>query len=144
MAKTDLFFKKNLDSSVLFICILVSFSLIFSNSNEKIQSFRSNSLDTFSFLYKPFDWLDDQLFLIRKLEVLSQENLKLNLENQILESNKIENERLRALLKFRERNELNLIGADILSKGVNSNMSSVLLDRGLVDEIENYLTNHTP
>lgn len=137
MAKTDLFFKKNLDSSVLFICILVSFSLIFSNSNEKIQSFRSNSLDTFSFLYKPFDWLDDQLFLIRKLEVLSQENLKLNLENQILESNKIENERLRALLKFRKRNELNLIGADILSKGVNSNMSSVLLDRGLVDEIEN-------
>ena len=86
MAKTDLFFKKNLDSSVLFICILVSFSLIFSNSNEKIQSFRSNSLDTFSFLYKPFDCLDDQLFLIRKLEVLSQENLKLNLENQILES----------------------------------------------------------
>ena len=104
MAKTDLFLKKNLDSSVLFICILVSFSLIFSNNNQKIQKFRSTTLDTFSFLYKPFDWLDDQLFLTRKLEVLSHENLKLNLENQILASNKVENERLRDLLKFRKRN----------------------------------------
>ena len=137
MAKTDLFLKKNLDSSVLFICILASFSLIFSNNNQKIQKFRSTTLDTFSFLYKPFDWLDDQLFLTRKLEVLSHENLKLNLENQILASNKVENERLRDLLKFRKRNELNLVGADILSKGVNSNMSSVLLDRGLVDGIKN-------
>ena len=137
MAKTDLFLKKNLDSSVLFICILASFSLIFSNNNQKIQKFRSTTLDTFSFLYKPFDWLDDQLFLTRKLEVLSHENLKLNLENQILASNKVENERLRDLLKFRKRSELNLVGADILSKGVNSNMSSVLLDRGLVDGIKN-------
>ena len=137
MAKIDLFFKKNLDSSVLFICILVSFLLIFSNNNQRIQNVRSTTLDTFSFLYQPFNWLDNQLFLTKKLEVLSHENLKLNLENQILSSNKIENERLRNLLKFRKRNELNFIGADILSKGVNSNMSSVLLDRGLVDGIDN-------
>ena len=44
---------------------------------------------------------------------------------------------MRDLLKFRKRSELNLVGADILSKGVNSNMSSVLLDRGLVDGIKN-------
>ena len=41
------------------------------------------------------------------------------------------------MLKFRKRNELNFIGADILSKGINSNMSSVLLDRGLVDGVDN-------
>jgi len=52
MAKTDLFLKKNIDTSVLFICILASFSLIFSNNNQKIQKFRSSTLDTFSFLLK--------------------------------------------------------------------------------------------
>jgi rod shape-determining protein MreC len=135
MSKSDLFIKKNLDGLVLFICILISITLIFSNNNVKIQTFRSSTLEFFSFLYQPFDWLDDQLFLKRKLEVLSYENLKLNLENEILALSEIENKRLRELLKFKARNELDLIGADILSKGINSNMSSVLLDRGEVDGI---------
>jgi|TARA_B110000438_G_scaffold62006_1_gene62375 rod shape-determining protein MreC len=136
MAKTELILKKNLDIYILFICIFFSFLLIFSNNNQQIQKFRSSALDTFSFVYQPFNWLDNQIFLTKKLEVLSYENLKLNLENQILSSNKVENERLRDLLKFKKRNELNLIGADILSKGVNANMSSVLVDRGIVDGIE--------
>lgn len=136
MAKTELILKKNFDIYILFICVFASFLLIFSNNNKQIQKFRSNTLDAFSFVYQPFNWLDNQIFLTKKLEVLSYENLKLNLENQILFSNKAENERLRELLKFKKRNELDLIGADILSKGVNANMSSVLLDRGFVDGVE--------
>ena len=136
MAKTELILKKNLDIYILFICVFASLLLIFSNNNQKIQKIRSNTLDAFSFVYQPFNWLDNQVFLTKKLEVLSYENLKLNLENQILFSNKIENERLRDLLKFKKRNELNLIGADILSKGVNANMSSVLIDRRFVDGVK--------
>ena len=137
MTKIDLLAKKKLDISVLFLCIFISFILIFNNNNKNFQNLRSSALDTFSFLYQPFNWLDNQLFLNKKLEVLSQENLKLNLENQILSSNKIENERLRDLLKFRERNEFDFIGSDILSKGMNSNMAAVLLNRGLNDGIKN-------
>ena len=137
MAKIDLLAKQKIDSFVLFLCIFISFVLIFTNNNKNVQSLRTSALDTFSFLYQPFNWLDNQIFLNKKLEVLSEENLKLNLENQILSSNKIENERLRDLLKFRDRNELDFIGADILSKGINSNMSSVLLNRGLSDGVKN-------
>ncbi|MFL2485159.1 MAG: rod shape-determining protein MreC [Candidatus Neomarinimicrobiota bacterium] len=137
MAKIDLLAKQKLDSFVLFLCIFISFVLIFTNDNKNVQSLRTSALDTFSFLYQPFNWLDNQLFLTKKLEVLSEENLKLNLENQILSSSEIENERLRDLLKFRERNEFDFIGADILSKGMNSNMASVLLNRGLSDGIKN-------
>ena len=137
MAKIDLLAKQRLNSFILFLCIFISFALIFTNNNKNVQSLRTSSLDTFSFLYQPFNWLDNQLFLNKKLEVLSEENLKLNLENQILSSNKIENERLRDLLKFRDRNELDFIGADILSKGMNSNMASVLLNRGLNDGVKN-------
>ena len=137
MAKIDLLAKQRLNSFILFLCIFISFVLIFNNNSKSIQSLRTSTLDTFSFLYQPFNWLDNQLFLNKKLEVLSQENLKLNLENQILSSNKIENERLRNLLKFRDRNEFDFIGADILSKGMNSNMASVLLNRGLNDGVKN-------
>ena len=137
MAKIDLLAKQKIDSFVLFLCIFISFVLIFTNNNKNVQSLRTSALDTFSFLYQPFNWLDNQIFLNKKLEVLSEENLKLNLENQILSSNKIENERLRDLLKFRDRNELDFIGADILSKGINSNMASVLINRGLSDGVKN-------
>ncbi|MEC7918860.1 MAG: rod shape-determining protein MreC [Candidatus Neomarinimicrobiota bacterium] len=137
MAKIDLLAQQRLNGFILFLCIFISFVLIFNNNNKNVQSLRTSTLDTFSFLYQPFNWLDNQLFLNKKLEVLSQENLKLNLENQILFSNKIENERLRNLLKFRDRNEFDFIGADILSKGMNSNMASVLLNRGLNDGVKN-------
>ena len=137
MTKIDLLAKQRLNSFILFLCIFISFVLIFNNDSKNIQSLRTSTLDTFSFLYQPFNWLDNQLFLNKKLEVLSQENLKLNLENQILSSNEIENERLRNLLKFRDRNEFDFIGTDILSKGMNSNMASVLLDRGLNDGVKN-------
>ena len=137
MAKIDLLAKQRLNGFILFLCIFISFVLIFNNNNKNVQSLRTSALDTFSFLYQPFNWLDNQLFLNKKLEVLSEENLKLNLENQILSSNKIENERLRNLLKFRDRNEFDFIGADILSKGMNSNMASVLLNRGLSDGVKN-------
>lgn len=137
MAKIDLLAQQRLNGFILFLCIFISFVLIFNNNNKNVQSLRTSTLDTFSFLYQPFNWLDNQLFLNKKLEVLSQENLKLNLENQILSSNKIENERLRNLLKFRDRNEFDFIGADILSKGMNSNMASVLLNRGLNDGVKN-------
>ena len=136
MVKIDLLAKQRLDGFILFLCIFISFVLIFNNDSKDVQSLRASALDTFSFLYQPFNWLDNQLFLNKKLEVLSQENLKLNLENQILSSNKIENERLRNLLKFRDRNEFDFIGADILSKGMNSNMASVLLNRGLNDGVK--------
>ncbi len=137
MAKIDLLAQQRLNGFILFLCIFISFVLIFNNNNKNVQSLRTSTLDTFSFLYQPFNWLDNQLFLNKKLEVLSEENLKLNLENQILSSNKIENERLRNLLKFRDRNEFDFIGADILSKGMNSNMASVLLNRGLNDGVKN-------
>ena len=137
MTKIDLLAKERLDSFVLFLCIFISFVLIFSNNNKNVQSLRTSTLDTFSFLYEPFNWLDNQLFLNKRFEVLSEENLKLTLENQILSSNEIENERLRNLLKFRKRNNFDFIGADILSKGMNSNMASVLINRGLSDDIKN-------
>ena len=136
MAKIDLLAKQRLNSFILFLCIFISFVLIFNNNNKNVQSLRTSTLDAFSFLYQPFNWLDNQLFLNKKLEVLSEENLKLTLENQIFSSNKIENERLRNLLKFRDRNEFDFIGADILSKGMNSNMASVLLNRGLNDGVK--------
>ena len=84
MSRFQLIFKTYQEKITLTFCIIFSLYLIFNNDSDFIKNSKINSLDTFSFLYQPFNWLDNQLFLNKKLEVLSSENLRLSLENQIL------------------------------------------------------------
>ena len=130
MINAGLFNEKSLPVSTLLICIFLSILLIFSSENEKVQSFRVYTADKFSFLYQPFNWIDNQFFLMKRIEVLASENLKLNLENQILSSNELENKRLRAFLDFKAKRDHNFIGSDVISKGTSSNLNAFLINQG--------------
>lgn len=130
------FLKNYKDNLTLVICILLSFLLISQSNKESFNNFRLKSLDFFSFLYSPFNWIDNQSFLIKKLEVLSQENLKLNLELNLLKNQDSENARLRDFVQLKEKVSIDFIGADILSRGFSSNLSSVLVDRGSIDGVK--------
>ena len=130
MINARLFNEKSLPVFTLLICIFLSILLIFSSENEKVQSFRIYTVDKFSFLYQPFNWIDNQSFLMKRIEVLASENLKLNLENQILSSNELENKRLRAFLDFKAKRDHNFIGSDVISKGTSSNLNAFLINQG--------------
>ena len=130
MINAGLFNEKSLPVSTLLICIFLSILLIFSSQNEKVQSFRVYTADKFSFLYQPFNWIDNQSFLMKRIEVLASENLKLNLENQILSSNELENKRLRAFLDFKAKRDHNFIGSDVISKGTSSNLNAFFINQG--------------
>jgi len=130
MINARLFNEKSLPVFTLLICIFLSIFLIFSSENEKVQSFRIYTADKFSFLYQPFNWIDNQSFLMKRIEVLASENLKLNLENQILSSNELENKRLRAFLDFKVKRDHNFIGSDVISKGTSSNLNAFLINQG--------------
>ena len=136
MSRLQIIFKDYQDKISLVLCIVTSFFLIFNNDSDVIKQSKVNSLNTFSFLYAPFNWLDNQLFLTKKLEVLSSENLKLNLENQVLKVHENENIRYREFLNFKKRDNFSFIGADVISKGVSSNMSSIIINRGNKDGIQ--------
>ena len=130
MINARLFNEKSLPVFTLLICIFLSILLIFSSENEKVQSFRVYTADKFSFLYQPFNWIDNQFFLMKRIEVLASENLKLNLENQILFSNELENKRLREFLDFKAKRDHNFIGSDVISKGTSSNLNAFLINQG--------------
>lgn len=135
MSRIQLFFKNYKEKTLLGVCIFLSIILIFNNESNLIKNSKIKSLDTFSFLYIPFNWLDNQFFLNKKLEVLSAENLRLNLENQILKVYEKENVRYREFLNFKKRESQRFVGADVISKGISSNMSSILINRGSNDGI---------
>ena len=139
MSRFQLIFKTYQEKITLTFCIIFSIYLIFNNDSDFIKDSKINSLDTFSFLYQPFNWLDNQLFLNKKLEVLSSENLRLSLENQVLKVHETENIRYREFLNFKKRDDINFLGADVISKGISANMSSLIINRGRNDGVaENF------
>ncbi len=131
MSRLQFIFQSYKEKITLIICVIISFTLIFNNDSDLIKNLKNNTLDSFSFIYTPFNWLDNQLFLTKKLEVISNENLKLNLENQILKVYEEENLRYREFLNFKKRDNYDFVGVDVISKGITSNLSSVMIDRGL-------------
>ena len=139
MSRIQLIFQNYQEKITLAFCLIVSFLLIFNNDSDLIKNAKINSLNSFSFLYQPFNWLDNQLFLNKKLEVLSSENLRLNLENQVLKVHETENIRYREFLNFKRRESLDFVGADVISKGVTANMSSVIINRGSNDGVSKNL-----
>tara|TARA_B100001057_G_scaffold39174_2_gene35293 strand:- start:1660 stop:2454 length:795 start_codon:yes stop_codon:yes gene_type:complete len=136
MSKVPLIFKDYQEKIILALCVTISCIFIFNNDSNFLKSTKLKSVDTFSFLFTPFNWLDNQLFLNKKLEVLSSENLKLNLENQVLKVHETENARYREFLNFKRRDDYIFMGTDVISKGLSSNMSSVVIDRGLEDFVQ--------
>ena len=139
MSRSQLIFKNSQEKITLIFCLLISFALILNNDSDLIKNAKINSLNSFSFLYQPFNWLDNQLFLNKKLEVLSSENLRLSLENQVLKVHENENIRYREFLNFNKRENIDFIGADVISKGVTANMSSIIINRGSNDGVSKNL-----
>ena len=139
MSRIQLIFQNYQEKITLAFCLIVSFFLIFNNDSDVIKNAKINSLNSFSFLYQPFNWLDNQLFLNKKLEVLSSENLRLSLENQVLKVHETENIRYREFLNFKRRENLDFVGADVISKGVTANMSSIIINRGSNDGVSKNL-----
>ncbi len=139
MPRIQLIFQNSQEKITLFFCLIISLTLISNNDSDLIKNAKINSLNSFSFLYQPFNWLDNQLFLNRKLEVLSSENLRLNLENQLLKVHETENIQYRKFLNFKKRENLDFVGADVISKGVTSNMSSIIINRGSNDGLSQNL-----
>ena len=139
MSRIQLIFQNYQEKITLAFCLIVSFTLIFNNDSDLIKNAKINSLNSFSFLYQPFNWLDNQLFLNKKLEVLSSENLRLSLENQVLKVHETENIRYREFLNFKKRENFDFVGADVISKGVSANMSSIIINRGSNDGVSKNL-----
>mgnify|MGYP001290105351 FL=1 len=138
MIGTRLLNDKNLPLFTLLICIFLSIVLIFSDSNEKVQSFKLYVAERFSFLNKPFIWIGNQSFSSSQIEILKEQNLKLTLENKILLSDRIENDDLREFrkfLNFQDRERYKFVGSNVIARGNASGLNTIIIDRGHSDGV---------
>lgn len=73
--------------------------------------------------------------LTRKINILEKKNLQLNLQLESILYAADENKNLRDLLNFKRETRLKIIPASIINKGIQTNVKSLTLDVGSLNNI---------
>ncbi|MCP4723742.1 MAG: rod shape-determining protein MreC [bacterium] len=121
---------------VLFLCLLTSTSLIFSNQAAQVESLRSIILDMSSSITNRINYVSLLFNTMENNRLLTEENLILNYENSLIKEIIEENERLRSLIELKNRAEFEYKAGEIISWNPTPTVSSVTVNLGSDDGVE--------
>lgn len=117
------------------VLILISLVLISSNQNRQIESFKMWMVGLLCSVQEQWDSFQSYLNLKQRNEQILKENTRLALENSAIYEIRLENERLRALIGFKNQSEYQLIAANVIVKGTLGLISGIVLDVGTKDSV---------
>ena len=124
--------------------ILVSFfsSLVFfSYDSERSNALEGYLIDSYSFLSYPQNWYKNIFSIKKENELLSQKLVSVGLLNSKLENYRIENEKLRKMLRFKESYKyLSLLPANIVNNNFSVYVKSAIINIGSNDGVLSNLT----
>ena len=121
----------NKDSMALFISVIISLSFFFNNKSETVIAVQSDVSDIIYFLTYPQKWYKDLLLVKDENFKLKEKIVQLNLLNGKLNNYKIENEKLRSMLNFRESYKyLSLQPTNVMNHNFSSSPNSIIIDVG--------------
>ena len=127
----NLLFLLNKESISLIITIFFSTIIFFSNESKLAEKIETNIIDLVSNILIPQKWYTDLLIVKDENFKLKEKIVQLNLLNSKLNNYKIENEKLRSMLKFKESYAyLSLQPANVMNHNFSSSPNSILIDVG--------------
>ncbi len=118
------------------LAIVSSIFIILSNEGEQIQTIRSWTFAGFGFMLERFAVLTRYQEVFEENQWLREQNARLVLANGALAESKFENQRLRDLLGFKAKSELQLVPAKLIGKQENGFINSIFLDAGSRDGLK--------
>ena len=124
------------DYILLSVLVIISLVLISSNQNRQVQSFKMWMVGLFCKVQEQWDSVQSYFDLRQKNEQLLLDNTRLALENSAMYEMRLENERLRALIGFKDRSEHQLIAARIIVSGTQGLINGIVLDVGTKDSVK--------
>ena len=92
----------NKDFISLIVVTIISSIIFFSNNSIYVQRIESKIIDVFSVLLYPQKWYKNLLVIKKENELLKQNIIQLKMFNAKLNNYKIENDKLRDMLSFKE------------------------------------------
>jgi len=117
------------------VLVLISLVLISSNENRQINSFKMWMVGLLCSAQERWNTAQTYFSLKQKNEQLLLENTRLALENSTMSEMRLENERLRELIGFKARTELQLIAARVIVRGTKGIINGIVLDVGTNDSV---------
>ena len=130
-----LFIIKNKDHFVFAITTILSISLLFNRNDDEMSVIRGLSSDFVSFLSSPMVEVKSLAIVNEENQYLRELNLQLNLQLESILYAADENDNLRELLDFKRNTKLEIIPARIINKGIQTNLKSLTIDIGYLNNV---------
>jgi rod shape-determining protein MreC len=115
---------------VLFAAIVAALAILFNNDAPQLDAIRSFAVDRYAAFHALADWKTWRDYTPEEVSALRRRTTQLLLENSQLREAYFENVRLRRLLEYKERAQLDLRAARVLFKESNSTPNTVVIDLG--------------
>ena len=139
-----LFLIKNKDHFVFVITFILSISLLFNRNDDNMSVVRGFSSDFVSFLSSPMVEVKSLAIVNEENQYLREKNLQLNLQLESILYAADENDNLRELLDFKRATKLSIIPARIINKGIQTNVKSLSIDVGSLNNVKENQAVLTP
>ena len=127
----------NKDIISLILTVFFSLIILFSNDSKYVKNIEKQAVDLISFIASPKKWYKEILIVKDDNLLLTKKVTQLQLLISTYENHKIENDKLRDMLGFKNSYEkLTLKPANIVNHNFSSSIYSVIADVGEDDLIE--------
>ncbi len=132
------------DHFIFAFAIFLSTFLLLNNDNPKMSVIRGKATEIVSFFSSPFWWIQSLMFLEEENQALREKNLILSLEVESMLNLQNENNLLMEMLDFKKNKKFIVRSANVISKGIQPNLLSIIVDRGAADGVKDNLPVLTP
>lgn len=129
-------FVRNKDHVAYILSLIVSITLLLSNSSPRMLVARGAALHIFNIIYSPVSWARSMLIVEEENKLLKEKLFLLSLQVERMKAMENENIQLKTMLQFKEDTELSILPAKVINKGVQPNLLSVSLNVGLKDGVK--------
>lgn len=123
------------DYIALALAIFISLILISSNQNKQIEYFKMWMVGLLGSIQEIWADFESYIHLRDEIENLRMENTSLSLENSAMYEMRLENERLRKLIGFKQGTESTLLAARVIGRETRGFINDIILDVGLKDSV---------
>ena len=135
---------KHKDHFTFALSLFISLYLLLNNENPRMNVLRGKTVGIISFISSPFTWIQSLMYLEKENQYLREKNLGLSLEVESMYNLQSENQELLAMLDFKKKKKIDVRSAKVVNKGIQPNLLSIIVDRGLLDGISNNQAVITP
>jgi rod shape-determining protein MreC len=137
-------FTKGRGIVALLLCSIISLSLLFSDSKEKQSFYEVVTTTVLASVQSLLNIKQEYFRVYSENRELRHQNVLLKIENDTFRQSKLQNERLRAMLLFKDKKEYNLIAGEVVARNPRRNENMWIINLGTLDSVGKDMPVLTP